>query len=145
MKAVVAAFNQEKALVLVGAFSVITNLRMELFQALLNILALLVALNSLLCLLQDRPLPEPERDLEPGRGAVPGGQLRAGGAVHRPLRPGADGGGARRGAGAGDVQHVRWGQARHRHGLPLPRPRRGVHGLPAHRSLRQVCSKYSKI
>ena len=33
MKAVVAAFNQEKALV--GAFSVITNLRMELFQALL--------------------------------------------------------------------------------------------------------------
>ena len=32
MKAVVAAFNQEKALV--GAFSVITNLRLELFQAL---------------------------------------------------------------------------------------------------------------
>ena len=34
MKAVVAAFNQEKALV--GAFSVIANLRMELFQALLR-------------------------------------------------------------------------------------------------------------
>ena len=33
MKAVIAAFNQEKALV--GAFSVITNLRMELIQALL--------------------------------------------------------------------------------------------------------------
>ena len=32
VKAVVAAFNQEKALV--GAFSVLTNLRMELFQAL---------------------------------------------------------------------------------------------------------------
>ena len=32
MKAVVAAFNQEK--VLVGAFSVITNLRMELIEAL---------------------------------------------------------------------------------------------------------------
>ena len=32
MKAVVAAFNQEKALV--EAFSVITNLRMELFQVL---------------------------------------------------------------------------------------------------------------
>ena len=32
MKAVVAAFNQEKALV--GAFSVITYLRMELFEAL---------------------------------------------------------------------------------------------------------------
>ena len=31
MKAVVAAFNQEKAL---GAFSVITNLLMELFEAL---------------------------------------------------------------------------------------------------------------
>ena len=33
MKAVVAAFNQEKALV--GAFSVITNLRVQLFEALL--------------------------------------------------------------------------------------------------------------
>ena len=32
LNAVVAAFNQEKALV--GAFSVLTNLRMELFQAL---------------------------------------------------------------------------------------------------------------
>ena len=32
MKALVGAFNQEEALV--GAFSVITNLRMELFQAL---------------------------------------------------------------------------------------------------------------
>ena len=35
MKAVVAAFNQEKALV--GAFSVITNLRMEIFEALVFI------------------------------------------------------------------------------------------------------------
>ena len=34
MKAVVAAFNQEKALE--GAFSVITNLRMELFEALVT-------------------------------------------------------------------------------------------------------------
>ena len=34
MKAVVAAFNQEKALV--GAFSVITNLLMDLFEALLK-------------------------------------------------------------------------------------------------------------
>ena len=34
MKAVVAAFNQEKFLV--GAFSVITNLRMELFEALIS-------------------------------------------------------------------------------------------------------------
>ena len=36
MKAVVAAFNQEKALV--GAFSVITNLRMEIFEALISTL-----------------------------------------------------------------------------------------------------------
>ena len=35
MKAVVAAFNQEKALV--GALSVITNLRMELFEALVAV------------------------------------------------------------------------------------------------------------
>ena len=34
MKAVVAAFNQEKALV--GAFCVITNFRMELFEALVE-------------------------------------------------------------------------------------------------------------
>ena len=34
MKAVVAAFNQEKALV--GAFSVIMNLRMQLFEALIS-------------------------------------------------------------------------------------------------------------
>ena len=34
VKAVEAAFNQEKALV--GAFSVITNLRMELFEALVQ-------------------------------------------------------------------------------------------------------------
>ena len=35
MKEVVATFNQEKAL-LVGAFSVITKLRMDLFEALLR-------------------------------------------------------------------------------------------------------------
>ena len=35
VKAVVAAFNQEKALV--GAFSVITNFRMDLFEALESI------------------------------------------------------------------------------------------------------------
>ena len=40
MKAVVAAFNQEKALE--GAFSVLTNLRMELFQALLDTQNMLV-------------------------------------------------------------------------------------------------------
>ena len=40
MKAVVAAFNQEKALE--GAFSVITNLRMDLFEALVMTVLLLV-------------------------------------------------------------------------------------------------------
>ena len=46
MKAVVAAFNQEKALV--GAFSVLTNLRMELFQALLKVPA---ELKTSLCII----------------------------------------------------------------------------------------------
>ena len=41
VKAVVAALNQEKALV--AAFSVITNRRMELFQALVNIAVRLLA------------------------------------------------------------------------------------------------------
>ena len=44
MKAVVAAFNQEKALV--GAFSVITNLRMELFAALIQRLLLLQTMEN---------------------------------------------------------------------------------------------------
>ena len=44
MKAVEAAFNQEKALV--GAFSVITNLRMELFEALLATLAIVSNLHN---------------------------------------------------------------------------------------------------
>ena len=44
MKAVVAAFNQEKALV--GAFSVITNLWMELFQALVRSVWLLSGLHN---------------------------------------------------------------------------------------------------
>ena len=35
MKAVVAAFNQEKALV--GAFSVVRNLRMELFEPVVKV------------------------------------------------------------------------------------------------------------
>ena len=41
MKVVVAAFNQEKALV--GAFSVITNLRMDLFEALVTRVTSVVA------------------------------------------------------------------------------------------------------
>ena len=47
MKAVVAAFNQEKALV--GAFSVITNLRMELFEALEDTLRMRCYKPGLLC------------------------------------------------------------------------------------------------
>ena len=43
MKAVVAAFNQEKALV--GASSVITNLRMELFEALVVTVAAVFGAN----------------------------------------------------------------------------------------------------
>ena len=42
MKAVVATFNQEKALV--GAFSVITNLRMELYEALMRAALMMGAL-----------------------------------------------------------------------------------------------------
>ena len=44
MKALVASFNQEKALV--GAFSVITNLRMELFAALIQRLLLLQTMEN---------------------------------------------------------------------------------------------------
>ena len=52
MKAVVAAFNQEKALV--GAFSVITNLRMDIFEALIfslpgRLLAMAAAANFANC------------------------------------------------------------------------------------------------
>ena len=44
MKAVVAAFNLERALV--GAFSVNTNLRMEFFEALLATLAIVSNLHN---------------------------------------------------------------------------------------------------
>ena len=51
MKAVVAAFNQEKALV--GAFSVITNLRMELFEALINKHKYINSCHDVMCCLRD--------------------------------------------------------------------------------------------
>ena len=57
MKAVVAAFNQEKALV--GAFSVITNLRMELFEALM----LTFGRPSVQCIRQTRDNDTPEQIL----------------------------------------------------------------------------------
>ena len=47
MKAVIAAFNQEKALV--GAFFVITNLRMELFGALVTIDEMIVIIMTGWC------------------------------------------------------------------------------------------------
>ena len=47
MKAVVAAFNQEKDLV--GAFSVITNLRMQLFEALVVTRYLTVRVRDVVC------------------------------------------------------------------------------------------------
>ena len=58
MKAVVAAFNQEKALVGVGAFSVITNLRMELFEALVVMILsrFTMAISSLIDCLKTRNL-----------------------------------------------------------------------------------------
>ena len=79
MKAVVAAFNQEKALV--GAFSVITNLRMQLFEA------LVVTHDG-----EQHPLQQ-RAQAGRGRGAEAGGeQARGEGAVlhsrHTPPPPG---------------------------------------------------------
>ena len=75
MKAVVAAFNQEKALV--GAFSVITNLRMELFEALLSTVQLqhrAPARHGAAA--ADHELPRPKL---PGRDLPGGGQPQLGG------------------------------------------------------------------
>ena len=47
MKALVGAYNQEKALV--GAFSVITNLQMDFFEALVDTMAGHWALNEVDC------------------------------------------------------------------------------------------------
>ena len=60
MKAVVAAFNQEKALV--GAFSVITNLWMELFEALVLAQADHVPLLTRRRVQVDSAAPDPEVD-----------------------------------------------------------------------------------
>ena len=57
MKAVVAAFNQEKALV--GAFSVITNLRMQLFEALVTTAPLLQCPHLRVQLVVHHPLEAP--------------------------------------------------------------------------------------
>ena len=86
MKAVVAAFNQEKALV--GAFSVITNLQMELFEALVT---------------SQHPGPG---SLVMTVGRLPGDP---GARVLRPL--------PRPGAGGRDVQHQRGGPVRRPHDL----------------------------
>ena len=73
MRAVIAAFNQEKALV--GAFSVITNLRMDLFEALVK----WRLLRDGVCLHGGLALLRPVRDL-------------LGPAAGRPLRPSPDNG-----------------------------------------------------
>ena len=54
MKAVVAAFNQEKALV--GAFSVITNLRMDIFEALVLLCSDFECSAAITCVVR-RPAP----------------------------------------------------------------------------------------
>ena len=60
MKAVVAAFNQEKALV--GAFSVITNLWMELFEALVLVVRVVgVRVRVVVGLWLGEPLGETDR------------------------------------------------------------------------------------
>ena len=90
MKAVVAAFNQEKALV--GAFSVITILRMELFQALVVTCAALAAGPVPVCPRQPSgplPLPQDDQHGRPGAlelpvGAAAGQQLQTRGSVSRP-------------------------------------------------------------
>ena len=76
MKAVVAAFNQEKALV--GAFSVITNLRMELFEALMDTATvcsvLLLYHDSCLGGFLHHAVPGPEEDVD--RALVVGAVVR---------------------------------------------------------------------
>ena len=78
MKAVVAAFNQEKALV--GAFSVITNLRMELFEALhiyINYHQLPSSPGTADLEVSQQRRQCCRRDLEPGDAAVAGQQVVA--------------------------------------------------------------------
>ena len=70
MKAVVAAFNQEKALV--GAFTVITNLRMELFEALIRIKMMLPLLQPLNVLQEYRRCDGDGRDVHHHRPGVRG-------------------------------------------------------------------------
>ena len=87
MKAVVAAFNQEKALV--GAFSVITNLRMELFEALIFTRNILITQAGVPGGGQQRPGagPGPGHGGEAGQAAAgvrQGHRGRGGGGVLRP-------------------------------------------------------------
>ena len=64
MKAVVATFNQEKALV--GAFSMITNLRMDLFEALILSRRCHDCHEAVTMLMQVGDYPALERDAEAG-------------------------------------------------------------------------------
>ena len=83
MKAVVSVFNQEKALL--GAFSVIANLRMELFEALKAGEHLYFAIISITCslLLADCRCPVPCRGWHGAAAGHGGGRGHGGG--HRGL------------------------------------------------------------
>ena len=72
MKAVVAAFNQEKALV--GVFSVIMNLRMELFQALVNTVLYITGTGQILILQHEtiNPAGTPARARVSGESLISG-------------------------------------------------------------------------
>ena len=65
MEAVVAAFNQEKALV--GVFSVIMNLRMELFQALLTVAHAARRASAAHSTLRPQPVPSTAASSHPAR------------------------------------------------------------------------------
>ena len=80
MKAVVAAFNQEKALV--GAFSVITNLRMELFEALLDTGHL--THDPLGTVLEGADVAHPVAGAGRGEDLLRGGEVSVPGGVARP-------------------------------------------------------------
>ena len=94
MKAVVATFNQEKALV--GAFSVITNLRMELFEALVDMAACIYTIYLPRCA-QPRPVLADLHSAAAwqGQGPLRGGEAR--GAAPRPAHQPPPGGGQQRG------------------------------------------------
>ena len=65
MKAIVATFNQEKALV--EAFSVITILRMEIFEALVGASVRYFPLCTMTATTRPQPSPDPDQSEMPSR------------------------------------------------------------------------------